>query len=176
MKGTATSRRGKKASRFGERRTFSPRWLARGMSLYPPLLGAGIRVVEFSDDWTVCRTELRLNRFNRNQQGTAFGGSIGSMSDAFFALLLWNQLGKGYYVWDVKAEIDYLSPGTSTVHGRFEVPREVAEQIRAEAESGQKVLHWFETDLRLADGTVVAHVRRQVYVRKRQAVAERRPE
>ena len=47
--------------------------------------------------------------------------------DAFFALLLWNQLGKGYYVWDTKAEIDYLIPGISTVHGRFEVPREVAE-------------------------------------------------
>ena len=43
----------------------------------------------------------------------------------------------------------------------------MAEQIRAEAESGQKVLHWFETDLTLDDGTVVAHVRRQVYVRKR---------
>jgi len=169
MSDTTASERGKKASRFGQRRTISPRWLARAMSLYPPLLGAGIRVVEFSDDWTVCRTELRLNRFNRNQQGTAFGGSIGSMSDAFFALLLWNQLGKGYYVWDTKAEINYLNPGTSTVHGRFEVPRAVAEQIRAEAESGQKVLHWFETDLRLADGTVVANVRRQVYVRKRPA-------
>ncbi|RNI23085.1 DUF4442 domain-containing protein [Flexivirga caeni] len=137
------------------------------MSLYPPLLGAGIRVVEFSDDWTVCRTELRLNRLNRNQQGTAFGGSIGSMSDAFFALLLWNQLGKGYYVWDTKAEIDYLSPGTGTVHGRFEVPREVAEEVRAAAASGDKVLRWFETDLTLDDGTVVAHVRRQVYVRRR---------
>lgn len=162
-----TVAKGKKASRFRERRTISPRWMARATSLYPPLLGAGIRVVEFSDDWTVCRTELRLGRFNRNQQGTAFGGSIGSMSDAFFALLLWNQLGKAYYVWDTKAEIDYLSPGVSTVHGRFEVPREVAEQIRAEAEDGRKVLRWFETDLTLDDGTVVAHVRRQVYVRKK---------
>ncbi|GAB3496352.1 hotdog family protein [Flexivirga lutea] len=168
MSGTKTTGATTRSSRFGGRRTIPPRWLARGMSLYPPLLGAGIRVREFSDDWTVCRTELRLNRFNRNQQGTAFGGSIGSMSDAFFALLLWNQLGKGYYVWDTKAEIDYLSPGTSTVHGRFEVPREVAEEVRAAAESGQKVLRWFETDLTLDDGTVVAHVRRQVYVRKRQ--------
>lgn len=169
MSEAKASRRAEKSSKFAARRTISPRWLARGMSVYPPLLGAGIRVVEFSDDWTLCRTELRLNRFNRNQQGTAFGGSIGAMSDAFFALLLWNQLGKGYHVWDTKAEIDYLSPGTSTVHGRFEVPREVAEQVRAEAAAGDKVLRWFETDLTLDDGTVVAHVRRQVYVRKRPA-------
>ncbi|WP_265447371.1 PaaI family thioesterase [Flexivirga meconopsidis] len=156
-----------RTSRFGERRRIPPQWLARALSIYPPLLGAGIRVVEFSDDWTVCRTRLRLTRWNRNQQGTAFGGSIGSMSDAFFAILLMNQLGPGYYVWDAKAEIDYRSPGTSTVYGRFEVPRETAEAIRAKAESGSKVLQWFETDLLLRDGTVVAHVRRQVYIRKK---------
>lgn len=144
-----------------------PKWFGRVMSLYPPLLGAGIRVNHVADDWTECRTELHLNRFNRNMQGTAFGGSIGSMSDAFFALLLWNQLGAGYYVWDVNAEIEYRNPGISSVYGHFVVPREVAESIRAQTETGEKVLHWFETDLKLADGTVVAHVRRQVYIRKR---------
>ncbi|MBD2760194.1 DUF4442 domain-containing protein [Yimella sp. cx-573] len=147
--------------------------LRRGMNLYPPFLGMGLRVKEFSDDWTVCRVELKLTRFNRNQQGTAFGGSIGAMSDAFHALLLMHQLGSDYHVWDKAAEIEYVSPGIGTVYGRFEVSAEMAEAIRAEAAGGEKVLPWFETELKRADGTVVARVRRQLYVRKKKSVTER---
>ena len=153
--------------RHPERRHFGPQRLQRLMNFWPPLLGAGIRVREINEDWTRARVELRLNRINRNQHGSAFGGSIGAMSDAFYALLLMHQLGKDYNVWDRAAQIEYVSPGVGTVHGNFEVPPVVAEEIRSEAASGEKVLHWFETDLTLADGTVVAHVRRQVYIRRK---------
>lgn len=145
----------------------APGRLQRLMNFYPPLLGAGIRVRHISSDWTLARVELRLGMVNRNQHGSAFGGSIGAMSDAFFALLLMNQLGSDYHVWDKQAHIDYVSPGVGTVFGTFAVPRQVAEQIRTRAQDGQKVLHWFETDLTLRDGTVVAHVRRQVYIRRK---------
>ncbi len=159
-----------KVSRLPERRRFTPQRFQRLMNFFPPLLGAGIRVREISDDWTRARVELRLNLFNRNQHGSAFGGSIGAMSDAFYALLVMHQLGTDYNVWDQAAHIEYVSPGVGTVHGLFEVPPEVIEQIREQAASGQKVLHWFETDLTLADGTVVAHIRRQVYIRRKRRV------
>ncbi|NHN54246.1 DUF4442 domain-containing protein [Calidifontibacter sp. DB0510] len=142
------------------------------MNFFPPLLGMGIRVREFTPDWTVARVELKLNRLNRNQHGTAFGGSIGAMSDAFYALLLMHQLGRDYYVWDQAAEITYVSPGVGTIFGTFEVPKERTEQIRAEAASGEKVLPWFETELTLRDGTVVARVRRQLYVRRKKSATE----
>lgn len=158
-----------KSSQHGERKRFSPRVLRLGLNMYPPFVGMGLRVVEISDDWTLCRVELRLTRLNRNQQGTAFGGSIGAMSDAFHALLLMHQLGTGFHVWDKAAEIEYVSPGVGTVHGRYEMPVDVVEQIRQEAASGAKVLPWFEAELTLADGTVVARVRRQLYVRAKRA-------
>ena len=154
-----------------ERRRMSPGLMARAMNFYPPLLGAGIRIREFSDDWTFARVELRLNRFNRNQNGTAFGGSINAMTDAFFPLLLMHQLGADYQVWDKACEIDFVSPGTGTIFGTYEMPPEVVAEIKAEADSGGKVLRWFETDLTLADGTVVAHAKRLVYVRKKKARA-----
>lgn len=141
--------------------------LRLGLNLYPPLLGAGIRVLSIEDDWFACSVALKLTRWNKNQQGTAFGGSIGSMSDAFFAMLLMGQLGPDYNVWDVAAHIEYRSPGVSTVFGRFEMPAAEVASIRAEAADGSKVLRWFETDLTLKDGTVVASVRRQVYARKK---------
>lgn len=145
----------------------SARLLRVGLNLYPPLLGAGIRVLSIEDDWSSCSVALKLTRWNKNQQGTAFGGSIGAMSDAFFAMLLMGQLGPAYNVWDAQAHIDYRSPGVSTVFGRFEMPADAVSEIREAAASGEKVLRWFETDLTLKDGTVVASVRRQVYIRKK---------
>lgn len=161
-----------KVSRFGGRRQIPANQLARIMNFWPPLLGTGIRVQEIADDWTRARVKLVLNRVNRNQHGTAFGGSIGAMSDAFYALLLMHQLGKDYHVWDQAARIDYVNPGTGTVYGQFEMPADLVAQIRERCDRGEKVLQWFDADLTLADGTVVARVQRQVYARKkREAVA-----
>lgn len=154
-------------------RQLNPRQLNRLMNLWPPLLGAGIRVQHITQDWTHARVKLVLNRFNRNQHGTAFGGSLGAMTDAFYALLLTNQLGEDYKVWDQAAHLEYVSPGTGTVYGVFEVPRDVAERIRARCDAGEKVLHWFELDLTLQDGTVVARARRQVYARKKREAMQR---
>lgn len=148
-----------------ERKRMSARRFGVLMNFYPPLLGMGLRVKGFDDDWTRVRVELKLNRFNRNQNGTAFGGSITAMTDAFFPLLLMHQLGPEYLVWDQACEIEFRAPGTGTIYGDFRVSREVVEEVRAEAAGGGKVLRWFETDLRLGDGTVVAHARRQVYIR-----------
>lgn len=159
-------------SQYGSRKHYSPTFLARVMNYWPPLLGTGIRVQEIAEDWTYARVKLPLTRLNRNQHGTAFGGSIGAMSDAFYALLLMHQLGKDYKVWDQAAQIDYVNPGVGTIYARFEMPPAVVEEIRATCDRGEKVLHWFETDLTLRDGTVVARVRRQVYARKkREAMA-----
>lgn len=154
-----------------ERKRMSARRLARLMNFYPPLLGAGIRVREFSDDWTRARVELRLYRLNRNQNGTAFGGSINAMTDAFFPLLLMHQLGTDYLVWDQACEIEFKRPGTGTVYGEYEVPAALAREIKAKADAGDKVLHTFECDLHLADGTVVAHAKRVVYIRKKRTDA-----
>ncbi|KYH43803.1 DUF4442 domain-containing protein [Branchiibius sp. NY16-3462-2] len=152
---------------YSARPRVSPRLLRIGLNLYPPLLGAGIRVLSIEPDWSSCSVALKLTRWNKNQQGTAFGGSIGAMSDAFFAMLLMGQLGPAYNVWDSQAHIDYRSPGIATVFGRFDMPAAAVAEIRAAAASGEKVLRWFETDLTLKDGTVVASVRRQVYARRK---------
>ena len=155
------------------RKHFTPQRLNKLLNLWPPMLGAGIRVQEINDDWTRARVKLVLTRINRNQHGTAFGGSIGAMTDAFYALLLMHQLGRDYKVWDQAAQLEYVSPGTGTVYGVFEVPTSVAAQIRERCDAGEKVLHWFEVDLTLADGTVVARARRQVYARKKREAMER---
>ena len=52
--------------------------------------------------------------------------------------------------------------------GRGDSPAdEVVAEIREAAAAGDPVLRWFTVDLVLADGTVVAQVRKQLYVRRK---------
>ncbi len=150
----------------------TPRRLAIGMSLWLPNLCSGIRVKEFSADWTRATVELHVNLLTRNYVKTAFGGSMSAMTDPYFFMLVMHQLGSDYVVWDTRGEIEFLTPGRGVLTARFEVPASKADELRARARGGAKVLEWFETEITDADGAVVARVRREVYIREKRRVTE----
>jgi len=143
----------------------SARTLVRGMHLWPPFLGAGIRLRHMSEDFREAEVELRLGRLNRNAVGTQFGGSLFAMTDPFYAIMLMRNLGRDYLVWDKAASIEYLAPGRGTVRARFELTEARLAGIRAQAAGGEKVLPEFDTDIVDANGEVVARAHRTVYVR-----------
>jgi acyl-coenzyme A thioesterase PaaI-like protein len=134
-----------------------------------PYLFSGVRVLELADDWSSARVRLRLHWFNRNYVGTHFGGSLFAMSDPFWMLLIMNSLGREYVVWDKAAEIDFVSPGKGDVFAEFKLTEDRLEEIRRLTEDGGKALVWFENEVLAADGTVVAKVRKQLYVRRKPA-------
>ena len=144
---------------------YSARTLVRGMHLWPPFLGAGIRLRHMSEDFREAEVELRLGRLNRNAVGTQFGGSLFAMTDPFYAIMLMRNLGRDYVVWDKAASIEYVAPGRGTVRARFALSEARLSQIRAQAASGEKVLPEFDTDIEDATGEVIARVHRTVYVR-----------
>jgi acyl-coenzyme A thioesterase PaaI-like protein len=144
---------------------FSARTLVRGMHLWPPFLGAGIRLRRMSEDFREAEVELRLGRLNRNAVGTQFGGSLFAMTDPFYAIMLMRNLGREYLVWDKAASIEYMAPGRGTVRARFALSEARLAGIRAQAAGGEKVLPEFDTDIVDAKGEVVARVHRTVYVR-----------
>lgn len=150
----------------------TPRLLRFGMNLWPPFLFAGIRVTDIGNDWRSARVALRLRPWNRNYVGTQFGGSLFSMTDPFWMLLVMHALPRDYIVWDKAAEIEFIKPARSTVQARFDLDDACVEELRAAAADGSKVLRWFDTDVVDADGEVVARVRKQLYVRLK---PERRP-
>lgn len=147
---------------------FSARTLRRGMRWWPPFLGAGIRVRSLTDDFREAVVELRSRRLNRNLFGTHFGGSLYSMTDPFYAIMLLHNLGPEYLVWDQSGAIEYLAPGRGTVSARFALTEERLEEIRAQAALGEKVLPEFDIDIVDEAGTVVARARKTVYVRLKQ--------
>ncbi|MEQ6898769.1 DUF4442 domain-containing protein [Microbacterium sp. KR10-403] len=150
----------------------TPRRLAVGMSLWIPNLFSGIRVKRFSDDWTRVTVELHVNVFTRNYVKTAFGGSMSAMTDPYYFMLVMHQLGPGYVIWDTRGEIEFVKPGRGVLTAHFEVPPERVADIRERAQGGAKVLEWFETDITDRDGDVVAHVRREVYIREKKRITQ----
>lgn len=143
------------------------RTLQHGMNVWPPFLFSGIRVERMSSNFRQVRVRLRRLPVTTNYVGTLFGGSIFAMTDPFWMLMIMRNLGPGYVVWDKAAEVDFVSPGRASVTATFELTQDVLDEIVGAAAGGAKVLRWFEVDVVAPDGSVVARVRKQIYVRRR---------
>ncbi len=151
--------------------------LAVLMNFYPPYLGAGIRVrlapavspaaggATTSDG--AIEVRMGLHFWNRNIVGTHFGGSLYSMCDPFYMLILRQKLGAGYIVWDKSAAIRFRRPGRGPVSAIFDVPEDVAADIRARADRGETVQPTFHAEVTDRNGEVVAIVEKLLYVRRR---------
>lgn len=141
--------------------------LKRFIRFYPPFLGAGIRVHHISEDLRTIEVRMPLRFWNRNYVGTHFGGSLYTMCDPFFMLILINNLGPDYIVWDKAATIRFKKPGKGMVKAVFHIPSERIEEIRAQADARGKIEPQFQTVVTDADGNVIAEVDKLLYVRKK---------
>jgi acyl-coenzyme A thioesterase PaaI-like protein len=142
----------------------SRRWMIRMLNFYPPYLGAGVRV-KASRDLRTFEVRMKLRWWNRNYVGTHFGGSLYTMCDPFFMLMLVDALGRGYIVWDKAATIRFRRPGRGPVRATFHIPPERIEEIRAAADAGGKVEPVFTVEVLDEEGEVVAEVEKVLYVR-----------
>ena len=148
-----------------------PESLRRALNMWPPYRFAGVRVLQIAPDYSRAVVSLRLTPLNRNYVGTQFGGSLFAMADPFWMLLVMNQLGPDYVVWDQRAEIGLGRPGRGEVRTEFVLDPAVVQRLREAAADGDKVLEWFENDIVDLAGEVVARVRRQLYVRRKREMS-----
>jgi acyl-coenzyme A thioesterase PaaI-like protein len=137
----------------------------RLLNLWPPFLFNSIRVLTLDDDYTEARVVLRLRPWNRNYVGAQFGGNLFAMTDPFWMLLILHHLGKDHYVWDKAGAIDFVAPGRSDVYAHFKLEPGVLDELRTAAAGGEKVLRWFEVQIKTPAGEIIAVVRKQIYVR-----------
>lgn len=137
----------------------------RFVNLYPPMLGAGIRSRKV-DERTV-EVQMKLTALNRNLVGVHFGGSLYSMCDPWFMLILMRQLGRDYIVWDKAASIQFKKPGRGRVSARFHISPERVEEIRRDVDTQGKIESVFQVDVLSDMGEVVASVEKLLYVRKK---------
>ncbi len=144
-----------------------PRVLRWMLNVYPPYLGAGVRVRSIAPDFRRIEVEMPLRWFNRNYVGTHFGGSLYSMTDPFFMLMLINILGPEYIVWDQAAEIFFRRPGRGTVRAVFTISEEQIEDIRRHTANGEPYRPRFTVQVTDTQGEVVAEVVKVLYIKKR---------
>jgi len=141
--------------------------LYRRINFYPPYVGAAVRVTRVSDDFRDVEVEMPLRFYNRNYVGTHFGGSLYSMVDPFYMLMLINILGPDYIVWDKAATIRFKRPGKGVMKASFHLSEEQIAAIRSAAETQPKVEPQFQVIIKDEEGNVVAEVDKLLYVKKK---------
>jgi acyl-coenzyme A thioesterase PaaI-like protein len=148
------------------------RLLLKLVNFWPPYLGAGVRVTRIAEDLRSFEVRMKLRWYNRNYVGTHYGGSLYSMCDPFFMLILLEGLGSGYEVWDKAASIRFRRPGRGTVTARFHVSDDEIEAIRREADANGKTEPRFTAELLDEAGEVVAEVEKLLHVRRRRETGQ----
>lgn len=137
------------------------------MNLWPPFLGAGIRVRRLDPDWRAVDVEMKLRFWNANFVGTHYGGSLYSMTDPFYMLMLIANLGEGYIVWDKSASIRFRKPGKGKMLASFRLSQEQIEAIQRQLETQEKVEPAYLVEIKNQTGEVVAEVQKLLHVRKK---------
>ena len=148
------------------------RLLRWAMNFYPPYLGAGVRIQHIAGDFREIRVKMGLGWYNRNYVGTQFGGSLYSMTDPFFMLMVMENLGSDYIVWDKAASIDFIAPGKGPVYADFRIEEALLDEIRQHTAGGDKYLPQLHVDVHDGDGTLVARVHKTLYVRLKPRVRQ----
>jgi acyl-coenzyme A thioesterase PaaI-like protein len=141
----------------------------RGINLWPPFLGAGVRVTRVAGDYREIDVTLKLGLLNRNYFGTQSGGSMFAMTDPFFALMMLHNLGSDYVVWDRAGAIRYLKPGRGNVFAHFRLSAAAIARARAATTRGRKHEPTFTVAIVDGDGATIAEVDKTLYIRRRPA-------
>ena len=144
--------------------------LRRGVNLWPPFLGAGIRLKRISSDMKEVDVEMKLRWWNANYVGTHFGGSLYMMTDAFYMLMLMSNLGRDYIVWDKSATIRYKKPGRGTVRAEFRLSDAQLDDIREKLKSLLKYEPVFTVAVKDETGEIVAEVDKLLYIRRKDSL------
>jgi hypothetical protein len=146
--------------------------LRRAVNLWPPFLGAGIRVKHIAPDMKSIDVEMKLRWWNANYVGTHFGGSLFAMADPFYMLMLMANLGRDYIVWDKAATIRYRKPGKSTVRAEFRLNDSQLDDIREKLKTLPKYEPTFRVEVKDEQGIVIADVEKLLYIRKKQRLED----
>lgn len=141
--------------------------MRRALNLFGPYFGAGVRVESIAPDYSEARVSMALRWYNTNYVGTHFGGSLYSLTDPFYMLLLINRLGRDYIVWDKAASIDFVSPGTGRVSATFKLTEEMVQDVIRHTEKGEKYLPEWPVDVVDESGKLVARVHKTLYIRRK---------
>lgn len=145
----------------------TPYLLKMRINTYAPYIGASIKIEHINLDQGLCVVSMGLNSLNKNIVGTQFGGSLYSMVDPFYMLMLMHQLGSSYVVWDKSSQIEFVAPGNSKVTARMKIPSDEIKTIQDLAKDGEPVFREYMVDIVDEQQKIIATVTKTIYIRLR---------
>lgn len=146
----------------------SPNRVMKLFKYWPPFFISGISVKEFDLDKGYVVSQMKLSKWNSNYFGTHYGGSLYSMCDPFYVFILSHKLGRDYYIWDFKAEIDFLKATKNLIYAKFSIDEEQMQKIKRAAATGKKILPDFSSEIiDSTNGDVIARVKKVIYIKKK---------
>jgi len=146
----------------------SEKTLKWGLCLYPPLLFQRIWVRRFHNGFRGVDVKINKSLFNKNYNGSIFGGTIYAATDPFYALLfdqLLQREGFKVRVWLKSASIQYLKPGRSTLYFTIIVTDEMLNDAITALNTTGKFVRAYPMEILNKQGEICATVMNEVYVR-----------
>ncbi|MHA3892540.1 DUF4442 domain-containing protein [Acinetobacter sp. GXMZU3951] len=143
------------------------------LNRYAPYRGAGIQVDRLDLANYHIRVKMPLTRKNQNIVGVHFGGSLYSMVDPFYMLLLMHHLGSKYIVWDKAAKILFLSPGRGTVYADIRLDAAEIQHIKSLTEDYSPINRVYLLNIYDDAGVRIAEVEKTVYIRRKKPKSDR---
>jgi acyl-coenzyme A thioesterase PaaI-like protein len=141
--------------------------LFKFIGLWPPFLGAGIKLKSISRDYKMAEVEMNLTPLNRNYVGVHFGGSLYSMTDPWYMLMLIKNLGPEYLVWDKSANIRFKKPGKGKVKASFFISDNDLVEIKEQVARDGKTERDFLVKITDASHVTICEVEKKVWIAKK---------
>lgn len=146
----------------------SEKTLKWGLCLYPPLLFQRIWVKRFHKGFRGVDVKINRSLFNKNYNGSIFGGTIYAATDPFYALLFDQLLRREGYkirVWLKSASIQYLKPGHGDLFFTITVTEKMLNEAIEAMNTVGKFVKAYPMEITNAQGELCATVMNEIYVR-----------
>jgi hypothetical protein len=137
------------------------------MNFWPPFLGAGIRIDYMAPDYHEIKVSMNLHFWNRNYVNTHYGGSLYSMTDPFYMLMLMQIMGRDYIIWDKAASIRFKKPGKGKVTATFSLTPELIADYKEQLKTNEKIEPTLLVKIFDEENNTVAEVEKVLYIKKK---------
>src|SRR6478735_466710 len=137
------------------------------MCLYPPLLFQRIWVVGFDKGFRGVNVKVSKSLFNKNFNGSIFGGTIFAAADPFYPVLfdrVLNTDGNKLKIWSKSSRIDFLKPAHSSLSFYIKLTDSDIEMALKALNTTGKYENVFPIAIYNTNNEVCAHVMNEVYI------------
>lgn len=146
----------------------SPRTLTWALRFYPPLFFQRIWVRRFHPDFHQVDIKVSRSVFNRNSNGSIFGGTIFAATDPFYSLMfdqIFKRKGYKTVVWLKSSSIRFIKPAYSTLSFSVRISSAEIDEAEAALKANGKFIKTFQISVIDRHGVECAVADNEVYIR-----------